>query len=505
MAPAKSAASTPPRTLSGRELLVVVVGLAALTLVEIWVTGTQGVLTHPMWLDECVTSLILNDPSFRHMLSAIHGGVETNGPAFYLVGWPIVHALGHDTPPWLRAITAGMMVAALVGVYATCRRVVSPDRAAIGTLVVAAHPAVVVQMWQTRMYGFWLAAAAWYCAYTVFASSRQSRLATTTGGLLAVLVVTSHWLGVFVLLLVAVPAMLLTRRDRRELWVHALPLVVGVLALGLCVPLILSQRRILTIPTWIDPVSIASIARALRWIFIVPPLIVVVAYVLLRARAAWALRNWLSSLRPVLPVLALLLLPLALIGMSLALQPVLIERYMLPTVIPLGVLASLVALPARRRLGAMSAALASVALAVIGALELKGLRAATREDDARFARVIEISERVTAANRDPLVFVRRFEAYPLIQARPQLAGSVTLLDFAGTDSALMHRTVFERDLARAVARYYGQYRLTSSDEVRQWKRFVVITNSSEQDELYRLLPGFKLSVLGVDEYLAEAP
>jgi hypothetical protein len=47
------------------------VALSALVVVEILSSGTINLLTHPLWLDECLTELIANDPSFTHAMQAI--------------------------------------------------------------------------------------------------------------------------------------------------------------------------------------------------------------------------------------------------------------------------------------------------------------------------------------------------------------------------------------------------------------------------------------------------
>ncbi len=457
-----------------------------------------------MWLDECVSSLLLNDPSFRHMAAAIRGGVDTNGPAFYLVTWPLVHAFGATTVRELRLVTAGTMLLALAGIYATCRAFVDPGRAAIATLVVAAHPGIVVQMWQVRMYGFWLGAVAWFCAYTVLAPARPPWVTRVLGCVLAILVVTSHWLGIFALLLISLPALFLSWSDVDRRRNHALPLAAGLGVLALCAPLIASQRRILTVATWIEPASIASILRQGHLIFLVPSAGVVAGYALLRVAQP-------SRWRPAvigppartLPILALLLFPLALLAMSVAMQSVLVERYMLPTTVGLALVAAVAALPFRRWVGVSLGAVAACTLVLIACLELNALRAAVQGDDARAARVIAITERVIASGRH-LVFARRFEAYPLIQARPRLADSVAVFDFDGTSEGVMRRTLFERDLGRAVSRFYPDYHLVSEDQLRRWGRFVVVTDSADEGELQRLLPGFRITARGLDEYEVEA-
>jgi len=516
------AGATRPASL---EVLFAFAVLAALTAAEVGITGNSFVVSHPMWLDESVTSLLLNDPRLQHMLAAIHGGADTNGPAFYFGTWPVAHLVGGSVSE-LRLITAGMMLLALAGIYMVCRFFVEPARAAVGVFAAAVHPFVVVQMWQVRMYGFWLAAIAWFCVYTVAPTRTRSWPARLVGCVLAALVVTAHWLGVFALVLVSLPAIVETRSDPARRWNHLLPMLTGLLTLALCVPLILSQRHILSVPTWIDSASLTTIAVQLRRIVLVPGSVLLVVYALLRIWS-WRRENGGGVRRPGTgteaqcedvgtesssagtlctprPVLALLAYPVVLVVMSVAMQSVLIERYMLPVVIPIALVTALAALPLRQRWGRLTTGIAIASLLVVGCLELNALRRVTRQDDDTAALVIDIVQRSLAAHQ-PVVFARRFEAYPLIQARPQWADSVAILDFPGNPDGLMRRTLFERDLGRAVARSYKEYHLVTVDRLRELGRFTVITSSGEEDELRHLLPKFRLRAVGVDEYVAELP
>jgi hypothetical protein len=109
------------------------------------------------------------------------------------------------------------------------------------------------------------------------------------------------------------------------------------------------------------------------------------------------------------PVLALLLYPLTLIVMSVAMQSVLLERYMIPVVIPLSPVTALTALPLNRRWGRLTAGVAAASMLLVGCLELNLLRRVTRWDGETAALVIDIVQRAFGA-RQPGVFARRFEA-----------------------------------------------------------------------------------------------
>src|SRR3954454_2405082 len=102
------------------ELAAVFAGLAVLLTVQLLIAGLRDVLSHPLWLDECLTQLLATDASFPHALAAIRGGVETNPPTLYLILWPLAHIVGGDVV-FLRTFAAIAMLLALVGIYAICR------------------------------------------------------------------------------------------------------------------------------------------------------------------------------------------------------------------------------------------------------------------------------------------------------------------------------------------------------------------------------------------------
>src|SRR3954470_2017342 len=103
------------------ELVACFVALSVLVILQILSSGTIHLLTHPLWLDECLTELIANDPSFTHAMQAIRGGVETNPPTFYLFLWPLGKLLGGWSATSLRLFAAGSMLLAMTGLYAICR------------------------------------------------------------------------------------------------------------------------------------------------------------------------------------------------------------------------------------------------------------------------------------------------------------------------------------------------------------------------------------------------
>jgi len=127
------------------ELAIVFTALAVMMTAQLAATRMTFLLYHPLWLDECLTQLLATDPSFRHALAAIRGGVETNPPTLYFFLWPLARILGGDVV-MLRGFAGASMLLALVGVYAICRRLFDRVPSIIGMLVLLpCQPARMVQ------------------------------------------------------------------------------------------------------------------------------------------------------------------------------------------------------------------------------------------------------------------------------------------------------------------------------------------------------------------------
>jgi uncharacterized membrane protein len=396
------------------------------------------------------------------------------------------------------------MVIALTGMYAICRLYFSRERAIVGTLAVAAHPMVVAQMFEVRFYGAWLAASVWFVfAILVPATGRNRWPIILLRIALAVAVATIHWFGLAVVALVVAADMTLAARSPKERLARIAPFLFAAAATAACLPFLAGQRAGLTVPTWIEPTTGLSIARLAYRIFVNPWLLVVAAYAAARlATRARPERVGLAALPPFMPLLSLLLFPAVITVFSLTVQPVLYERYVIVVVAPLAILAAWAALPSGRTGGTLLAAVASVGLVFALGREMRRYNALTAITDWRVRNAIAATARVVARGGPlPVVFARRFEQYPVVQQRPDLAPSVAFLDFDGVPSpSLMRRTVFERDMARRVARFYHQYRLIGVDSLRARGPFVVITSANEEDELRRLLEGFEIVPQGADVY-----
>ncbi len=478
------------------EAAVAGVALVVLISAVVLLSGAQSRLSHPMWLDECFAALLANDQSFRHMLSAIRGGVENNPPTFYVVLWPVARLFGGLDTVGLRVFSGLSMVVGLVGMYCVCRVYFTRLQATIGTLAVASHPMVVAQMLEARFYGAWLAATIWFTYSMLIEPADKPPVALIViRCVLAAIVATIHWFGIAAVALVVATDLVFSAAHPKQRLVKLLPFAAAALAVLLCLPFLLGQRSGLNVITWIDPVTPLTIVRMLYRILVNPSLLALVAFAMWRLVARMSHeRHEPIRLLALSPILSLLLFPVVITVFSFVVQPALLERYVIVVVAPFGALVAAAALPSPMRGGRALGAFAVLGLTIALGLEMRTNMRLSAITDWRIRNAVATTERIIAhGKRLPVVFARRFEQYPVIHERPNLSRSVALLDFDGTpDSSLMRRTLFEREMARKVNRYYPEYRLINVSELRKSGPFIVITSTNEEDELRRLLDGFEV-------------
>jgi hypothetical protein len=151
--------------------------------------------------------------------------------------------------------------------------------------------------------------------------------------LLSALTCLIHYFGVISLACLAAGA-LLQRSSRAHATRLLAAMGVGVLALVAWLPVYARQRHVLSVRTWIEPVSRDQLTEFLTafyaWLPLVLVLLAVAGHEALRRRRAIGEAVEVSTAQAAL--LGLLALPLALVVFSVVVQPTLIDRYALPAV-----------------------------------------------------------------------------------------------------------------------------------------------------------------------------
>ena len=480
--------------MTARELLIAWVLLTAALVIQLLGTNQLDLFGHGLWLDETITWLITNDRSFGHALAAVHGGVDTNPPTMYLLLWPVARMVGGLNEVGLHTVSFLSVTLALAGLYAICRRCFDPLPSALGALVVGAHPTVLGQAYEARFYGAWLAATVWFAYGQVISGDSPQRRATIGRCVLGVLAATIHWFGAIAVAMILFTDLILHRRPAQLLIRRALPGVCAAVVLLACIPFYLGQRSGLTVPTWIDPLSLSDIKRELTQALGPMAIVFVVVAAFLARVIGWndeagkrePHQEPRVMLRELAPLASLLLFPVVIVIFSFVVQPALKERYIIVAIAPLAPLAAWLT----ARCGRIGLMLMLAGVFTIGAAELVAQGQSIRGKEDEWHRVLEAIDSAPDPHR-PLVFKRRHELYPLLRLRPQLLERSAMLDFDGEPSAqITPLAQYERDMSRKVNRFYPQLRLAPIDELRKGGAIYVISPIQDQFELGALLRAY---------------
>jgi hypothetical protein len=288
--------------------------------------------------------------------------------------------------------------------------------------------------------------------------------------------------------------LILHRRPAQLLIRRALPGVCAAVVLLACIPFYLGQRSGLTVPTWIDPLSLSDIKRELTQALGPMAIVFVVVARVPRSRdrverrgrkTRAASRTSRDASRVGAAGIAAAV-PVVIVIFSFVVQPALKERYIIVAIAPLAPLAAWLT----ARCGRIGLMLMLAGVFTIGAAELVAQGQSIRGKEDEWHRVLEAIDSAPDPHR-PLVFKRRHELYPLLRLRPQLLERSAMLDFDGEPSAqITPLAQYERDMGRKVNRFYPQLRLASIDELRKGGAIYVISPIQDQFELGALLRAF---------------
>jgi hypothetical protein len=484
----------------GREWIAVVLAIAVLIAGLTLLTGSSNLLWRGFWEDELYTYWLVADPSPGHALDALTAGADTNPPMLYLLMRAFCAVAGGASEVTLRLFSALMVWAALVGVYGLLRRWFGPLAVVVAVLAVWAQTLTLEQLYEARFYAAWLCATVWLL-YLLTApdappSGRAVSAARAVGvALLAVVVCTIHYFGIISLTLIAFGILIFHTGTFRVRLLKLLPLLAGPVALAACAPLLKGQRAGLSVATWVAPVTPEGAIRYLGMIVIARPyLIVLLAFVV-----SWLFtRPWratsrpapaqpmdsatariLDALRPLRPlagVISLVLFPIAMIVVSVVLQPATVGRYSTVAVISLAPVAAMLATHTRRGVVLATA----VALVLFAAWNLRDVAQKQRQDPTRIARLADVLEQLPADNA-PIVFENRGTYYLVKRRSPTIASRCYMIDVTTAPDGAFHRTsTFDAALARKVAGWYDDTRFITRDKLRAGSGFYAVNRVEKE-------------------------
>jgi hypothetical protein len=475
------------------EAALITMFLAVVLLTELALSKSFWLFSRNLWLDEIVTLVLVSDRSVLHSLTAIAGGVDTNPPAYHLLLRVFRLMVGHGGEATLRTFSLLSVLAALVGLYLNLRQVYLPLSALAAVLAVSSHPLLVECAFDARMYGPWFAAVVWF-AYLL------SRTWNTSAalwlwvllGCSSVLTCALHTLGALSVALV-LSAHLLFHLSGRWDW-----LAIGWASLGLFaflgwIPILWKQNDANPV-TWVKLPTKRRIAAFAHRVLIPESLATV--FVLSGGLSAFLpgssrMVHGPSDLTMLAGLAGLIVLPLGLVALSYAVQPLTVARYATPTVASFApAFASLVSpLPTP-----WTAALCGL-LVVIGARYLSNLR------DQYWTRERRTTELIQAilkhAGHEPVLFETLHDLSVVSRYAESVAQRCYTLDCeAGQVSCVDDVRIANCNQARVLSGFYAGYRMMPWESARRLPKLYLVTpaipalehGSSEFETRY---PGFR--------------
>jgi mannosyltransferase len=339
-------------------------GLAGLTALAIAIRfaslGTQS-FHH----DEVITVARVLPGSFVHMLREVRDS-ESNPPLYYVLAWFWTKAFGSGEVG-IRSLSALFGVATVPVAFLLAREALSARAGLIAAAIVAVNPMLIWYSQEARSYALLVLLGSLSLLFFLRALHRGRSVDLALWTLASAGALCSHYFAVFAVAIEAI-WLLVALRDR---WRSVLPAVAGVGLVGLAlVPLIAAQVNPKHIG-WIDHTSLLSrllqtgvsfligetghvIAEPPRERYALVPLIAVAIALLL---LAW--RGSGRERRAALPPLAVGLgVAVLAAGAALAGKDYVVERNLLPALVPLIAVVAIAFAGARaRRVGAVCATL----------------------------------------------------------------------------------------------------------------------------------------------------
>jgi hypothetical protein len=482
----------PIAAVTSRELLWVVATLG-LAIALLALLGGGVLWTRPFWTDEicCTLYPVLDASSPLEVIARIAAPKDYAPPLLHLIVWSVGRLTGGITPVVLRSISVFCVSAALVFVYATLRRRFDRAPSVAGALAVASHSLVLTNAFEGRFYGPWLLFAAGFA----WSLSSNVILRMTLIALFSILLVTIHWFGVLSLGLMCLGALASYGRRWREGLRLIAPSAAGLVALVACVPMVMSQRATTTGVLWVAELSTGQVGAMVR-LFVLSTVPVLALILLLvdglrdEISQPSAAANVRQALRdPSLAALtSLALMPLALIGVSVVLQPSLVGRYATVTALAWAPLVAL-AVATLGRVGRVVAALSLALVVVLGVrrtvAERRDFVTSVEANQAAFERAKSMNLPVVFQNLHVIYSVaglRRAERRALFLDIPD--STIVAMTPQKRLERVRRNLRIDRNIARSHARVYGFPVMVTQAQLDSTSRFLFVASDESLPNIY---------------------
>lgn len=427
----------------------------------------------PFWADEVLSWLIASDPDFWHGMAALAGGVDTNAPILHWIYHVVGNVFGHSPLTYRLTSTVAMSVG-LLGIYASLRRTAFPLPSFGGTLAMLSLPIILAHTTEARFYGFFLATSAWMCFFVDCRSDRPRLWNAAAVGIASILLCGIHYFGILALGCVVLFAMVRALpRGLFRVADIAWPAMCGVVMTLCLLPLLLTQREALSGAggTWVPDHFLQNLITTLSILLPAGTAMVLAGLILATLISLKSVRG--DLVLPSSSLFALLGLPALLILFDRVVQPVLVPRYLLPSLLVVAVLMCAC-------LSLMSLRLRIASVLVLATLFVSGsvhMRTKIAQPDPRTG--MGILAQVPSDQVETVVDWRG-HLLPIWADRPEQRNQIVFLDDPRIAHPDLNQSIpFEREMVRIMNRFYGFPRTITVAELAKLDRFRFVTEFPE--------------------------
>ncbi|HEU4719880.1 MAG TPA: glycosyltransferase family 39 protein [Gemmatimonadaceae bacterium] len=482
-----------------RELVVVAVVVAALLAIPMLVPALRVMYLKPLWLDELHTWLLARELPGPVLVQRLRDGADFNPPLLFVVDAFALRILD-DLPPQLALRLTSIVSVGMASLllYRIFRERLGVLPSVIGAIAPLAHSTVLVQLREARFYAPWLAltvVAAWSMQRLLDDPSSRGRFLQLTLASAAVCLI--HYFGVISLACLGIGLAIGVRSPARLLR-PAAATALGALALAAWLPVYAEQRRVLSVPTWVDAPTLkgSAVFVALYWAW--PAFAVIIL-----AGILWAFKERRRA-APGMPrptaaqwaMVGLLALPIIFVAFSYLVQPTMVSRYALPAVLGMSTLVAFAVARLPRLVQGLALA------AIVAAHGVLLWRQSDR--DRSFQR--DVNGAVAALNAvagdpRPVIATDRHTLYPAAMSSVNRNGNVAYLvaptsvvraQYGPAEEDMYRFTILERDMSVTHNAIFGFPALLPRDSVRRMRSFyVLLPDSAETPGREARLDGFR--------------
>ena len=458
-----------PERMRRYEPLIVAAVLAAAVATLPLFFDASTLWTRRFWLDEqCCTLYAVNDArSFVDLFRTVQRS-DVAPPLLHMIVWTVGKITGSLAPVVVRSIALTTILLSLLVLWVVLRRRFSVTATAAAVVAVASHGLVPEHAFDARFYGPWLLFATSYVAALGIDHDRpRSRRRDVAVALFALLLCTIHWFGVTSLGLMASAAVAAHGRRWRDGLRLVAPSALGLVALAALTPMMLTQLRVGGDDLlWVLPLSGTQVWQFTQAFLLRLPILLSLAVLLVMAlRAPPPTADQRVAIASVLrdpsmaAMLATGLMTFVLVFISAAMNPVMVPRYAIASVLFAAPIVALAAESLRPYQRVILTLVFGVALAQQLNRDIRSKRYFAEVTNTYAALLSQVSHQTA-----PIVFQTYFLMYP-VDGQARTASRVRVLDLPDStirallpDSAGMASRIRKVRLDRNQARlHYRQF------------------------------------------------